>query len=174
MTTRRSSYTKTAALKYIRYYDHLLAQLKDQTKRPPGMFLNTTDFGNVKVSTLHNRFRDALNWLKNHNVDPATDKRADYEFLAAVMRVQDECNGIRIVLLSGPAPSTTTRAEETVLEQADWKEEVQEWLTKPDGKVKQFKNVRIFKENEDWLKRICGACGASFFLDGDTLTVAIN
>jgi hypothetical protein len=175
MTTRRSSFTKTAALKYIRYYDQLLAQLKDPTRKPTGMFLSTNDFGGVKVSTLHNRFRDALNWLKSHNISPSEDKRADYEFLAAVMRVQDEAAGIRILLLSGPAPSTTVRPEETLKEQADWKEELEAWLSNPGSDfVKVFPNVRIFPENKEWLTKVIGACGGSYHLDGDKLTVALG
>jgi uncharacterized UPF0160 family protein len=172
MTTRRSSFTKSAALKYVRYYDQLIEQLRNPNTRPTGMFLSAQDFGNVKVSTLHNRFRDALNWLKNHNLDDNNDRRKEYEFLAAVLRVNDEASGIRVTLLSGPPPQVTVRAEESVAEQMDWKQEVQSYLQNPDAPVKVFQNCKIFPENVEWLKKVTGAIGASFYIEGDRITIA--
>lgn len=175
MTKRRSSYTKRAALRYIQYYDQLITQIKNPSEKPQGLFLSTSDFGDVKVATLHNRFRDALNWLVTHNIDPNVDSRADYEYLAAVIRVEDEANGIRVLVLQGPPPATTVRAIEGTAEQADWKQAVESYLSNPNGEpVKIFKDCKIFPENLEWLRRITGAVGASFHVDGDKITVALS
>lgn len=172
MTKKRASFSKSAAVRYLPFYELCLEKLK-AGRHKESVFVEADSFG-VTVRTLHNRFRDALKFLVVNNLDEHKDRRAEFEYLSAIIRVQDEPTGIRIIFKAGPPPGIVAQhSSEGAVNPVDWKTELETYLQDPTKKEpKVITNCMFSAENLAWVRKVCEALGAAFFVEGSTITVA--
>lgn len=168
----RSTKSKKAAQKYLQYFNFLLDAL--ESSKPESIFLATDDFNHVSPSTLHNRFTDALSWLRENNMDGQKDNRHRYEHLRQCMHVRSEASGIRATTFVAPAIESVIRTGAPVAEPSDWKTEVAEFLSTstPSEPVRKFTNCQLSEEGKTWLSSLCSSLGAKFEVKGDIIIVA--
>lgn len=170
---QRSSYTRTNAIRFVSFLNFLIEESKKD--KPQELYLRLTDFGNVKMVSLNNRFTDAFLWLRHNNIGddnkgsnnkPYTTQ--DYELLHSMMVKRIEKDGIRLNVI--PNLSRAIRAG-APLEADVWKAKITHFFDSSSEPLLVLNNVSLTQEGVDWIHSICGGLGAEYHVEGDQVTV---